>query len=203
MLVDSFFAKCGAIRPVFSLLLLALTSCASVPVVQEQRPEWSQLGQVEAWVMKGRIAFRQNQEGWHGMIGWFHDQSLDEIKIAGPVGQGAFIIRSKGGAVEIQYADGRVEMAEKPDELIKKQLGFSIPLQAMRWWVLGLPIKGKPFRVIEDSPDSVSFRQDDWTVSQRDFHLFDGRIIPRRLKIENTNLSLKLVVDRWKEVVAR
>lgn len=200
MLIDLSLLKRGAVRPVFSLLLLMLVGCASVPVVHERGAEWSRLGQVKVWAMKGRISFRQNKSGWHGMIDWYHDQSLDEIKIAGPVGQGAFVIRSKGKSVEIQHADGRVEQAKAPGELIRKQLGFSIPLQSMRWWVLGLPIEGKPFQIIDDGAGLASFRQNGWVVSQSDFRLFEGVVIPRRLNIENDSLSLTLVIDRWQEV---
>ncbi len=152
--------------------------------------------------MKGRVAFRQKSNGWHGKISWVSRSNRDKIKISGPIGQGAIVITVKGDVVELLHADGQREVVRDHEDLLEKRLGFSVPLGALRWWVRGLPEEGEPFHVVKEDPSSTVFRQGDWLISQWDFRLSGANIFPYRLKIENEQLLLKFVVDDWEEELA-
>ena len=121
------------------VLFLSLTGCATAPVLMELKPDWVSLQQVNYWTVKGRVAFRNGNEGWHGRISWVSSPLEDKIKIAGPIGQGAIVILMRGDVVEVLFSDGRKEVTRDPAALLERQLGFSVPLKALRWWIRGLP----------------------------------------------------------------
>jgi len=181
------------------VLFLSLTGCATAPVLMELKPDWVSLQQVNYWTVKGRVAFRNGNEGWHGRISWVSSPLEDKIKIAGPIGQGAIVILMRGDVVEVLFSDGRKEVTRDPAALLERQLGFSVPLKALRWWIRGLPEEKESFDIVKNNPDSIVFRQGGWLISQRDFRLSPDKVRPYRLKIESEKLSLKFVIDRWEE----
>ncbi len=182
---------------VLSFFILFLAGCAVLPVPLKLEPDWSGLRQIDAWEMKGRVSFRQGKEGWHGRISWKSDTTMDRIKISGPIGQGALVILIKEGVGEVTYADGRVEVLNDPAVLLEKELGIAVSIEALRWWVRGLPSADSPFEIIRGDEGVVGFRQEGWLISQWDFRLDEGKVRPYRLKIQGEALALKFVIDRW------
>lgn len=180
-------------------LFLLLSGCATVQPSLRLKPDWGGLSELESWTMKGRVAFRQGVDGWHGRINWVSSPKQDKIKISGPIGQGAVVIVVKGGVVEFLHSDGRREVMRDHEALLEKRLGLPVPLKALRWWVRGLPEKGESFDLVKEDPSSTVFRQGGWLISQWDFRLFGTAVFPRRLKLESEELLLKFVVDSWEE----
>jgi outer membrane lipoprotein LolB len=188
------FAKGGLLLSIFALFV---AGCAVAPVPLTVEPDWSVLRQVESWQMKGRVSFRQGKEGWHGRISWKSDASTDRIKISGPIGQGALIIRLKEGIGEVVHADGRVEVVSDPSVLLERKLGFAVSIEALRWWVRGLPSTDSSFELLESDVGVISFIQQGWVISQWDFRGDKGRVQPYRLTVQREAKRLKFVVDRW------
>lgn len=181
------------------VLVLSLSGCATAPVAVGLKPDWKSLQQVEHWEMQGRVAFRNENDGWHGRISWVSSPQEDKIKIAGPVGQGAVVILMRDEFAELLFGDGRRQVARDPTMLVEKQLGLPVPLKSLRWWARGLPVEKRPYDMIQRRSDSIVFEQDGWLISQNDFKRYFEKVLPRRIMIEGKGLSLKLVIDRWKE----
>lgn len=198
-MVSALIIRLAKGRFILSFFILFLAGCAvaPVPLKLELAPDWSELRQIDAWEMKGRVSFRQGKEGWHGRVSWKSDAAMDRIKISGPIGQGALVIRIREGVGEVTHADGRVEVVSDPAVLLEKELGIAVSIEALRWWVRGLPSDDSPFEIIKGDEGVVGFRQEGWLISQWDFRLDEGKVRPYRLKIQGEALVLKFVIDRW------
>ena len=83
------------------------------------------------------------------------------------------------------------------DELERK-LGFALPLNELRWWLLGIPAPGDA-NVNQDagSGEIRDFLQNGWRVSINTRAPALGFALPLRLTAEREGARMKLLVDRW------
>ena len=70
---------------------------------------------------------------------WLQRQDYYDIRLSGPLGRGAARLTGRPGQVSLEVANqGRYE-ASSPEELLGEQLGWSLPVSHLVWWVRGLP----------------------------------------------------------------
>ena len=87
----------SVIWPVFILITLLLNACATVPVPLETsatQQQWQSrkatLSALTDWSASGRIAIRQEEEGWSASYEWQQVGAEYTIKLRGPLGFGVF-----------------------------------------------------------------------------------------------------------------
>ena len=72
-----------------------------------------------------------------------------------------------------------------------------MPLEHLRWWLLGRPDPGLE-SVADEVPDGgVAFRQAGWGVTAQRFEPWAGEGLPMRLRLAGPAGELKLAVTRW------
>lgn len=181
---------------VLLLPVLLLQACSSVEVRQGQRYDLSSkqyLYQLSNWSFEGRVAVRTAADSWSSSIAWRHQAGMDELKLSGPLGQGAVVIRLTAAGVVIDHGDGRVEHALDADRLIAEKLGVFVPVSALRYWVLGVVQPGVGFQDRE-----TGFNQSGWDVDYPLFMLVDSELFPHKMKVSKDEIRLKLVFDQWR-----
>lgn len=168
----------------FSLILLA--ACTSLP-----KPDTG--GGV--FSLQGRIAVKYGEETLSGLLQWQAEANADSLLLSSPIGQGLASIRRNAEGVTL-IRPGEPDMqAESVESLTESALGFRIPLQGLRHWILGQPAPEPESRVVRNGSGEISeIEQDGWKVEYQDF--VDNRA--RKLKISRPGMMLKLVVDEWK-----
>lgn len=180
---------------VLIVLAAVLTGCTVVPTltgVKYDREKRLSYYALDPWEFEGRLALKSATGSETPSISWRHHGNEDALRLAGPLGQGAVAIRMRGGHIEIDRGDGDVEVSDQPDELIKARIGFSVPVAALRYWVLGLPEAGQYYEV-----DENGFRQSGWVVHYPQWMRVGGDEMPRLITVQNADLKLKLVIDQW------
>jgi len=68
------------------------------------------LYELKQWTFEGRMAVTAERESMSGNIAWRHTGDEDSIKLSGPLGQGATLIRLADGKVSIDRGDGKVQV---------------------------------------------------------------------------------------------
>lgn len=131
-------------------------------------------------------------DSWSAKINWQHKAGKDVLNLSGPLGQGAVRIILHSDSIMIDQGDGQVGFSKNVDVYIKQQLGFFVPLSALRFWVLGLNEPDKPFVRFDDG-----FSQFSWNIRYHNYIQVGNDLMPRKISIENNSAKLKLVIDQW------
>lgn len=201
----------GATLGVFFVLSLAalLSACATRPVVspalspQQRAAAWQAhqqaLAGLERWAFEGRVAVKDTQqESWSASLRWRQRGDGFDIRLAGPFGQGAAQLSGKPGYAVIETSEHAALSASSAEALMQEQLGWAVPVQGFRHWLIGLPAPGVVGRHALDGAGRLSeLEQDGWQIHYDRYQEVDGLVLPRKMTLENARLRVRLVIDDW------
>lgn len=193
------------------LVLSVLSGCAIIRKPAETEPgvvnasAWAdhkkELADFKIWSLQGRVATGQLL-GWTGNLSWRQQSESFDVRLSGPLGAGGFrAMGSLDGTVTIQTKDDRF-VTEDPDALVEQTLGWSFPLEPLRFWARGLPAPGDYERIsVDEQGRMIALEQGGWALSIPDYaEPDDSPAVPRRIVLDNGDTRIRLVVDRWFDV---
>ena len=179
-----------------ALLMVLASGCTPLPprpVETWTAPAW------DDWGLRGRIAVRAADEGWHANLSWQQTGDAFRIELSGPLGQGAIRLHSDGRTVRLEAANGMRDQAVNADLLLARHTGWHLPVSGLRYWVRGLAVPARPahwIRAAGGRPERL--QQDGWDIRYTDFQDRPGQgSLPRRVELERDGLQARLVIDSW------
>ncbi len=156
------------------------------------------LASLDHYGLAGRVAVAAGDEGFSASLRYEQRAPQAELALDGPLGIGGLRVALDGEQLRITTSRGETLDGAAARAELERRLGFALPLEQLRWWLLGVPDPTLP-AVETTGIDGVTatFEQDGWQVSiaQRDAAL--GFLLPRRLTAQREGARLRLVVDRW------
>ena len=187
-----------------------LSGCAAfAPSVPEPPTEritqlWQQHAQsVRAqteWTLNARIAAHNENDGWSGKLYWQQGKEIYQMNFNAPFGQGGLQLDGNSQRVEMHTTDGQMLVAADAESLLRQQFGWRLPLNSLRYWVRGVPVPTKgvaPLLFFGEAGRLDRLRQSGWDIEYPSYRLADGLMLPRKVYLENDDLSVRLVIDRW------
>ncbi|MGH8504928.1 MAG: lipoprotein insertase outer membrane protein LolB [Stenotrophobium sp.] len=186
--------------------LLLLAACASLP---RGTPESSAIGasrsvalraqlqRIDAFAVQGRIA--GGALGIKGDVHW--QQNADDsfsLRISGPFGMGASSISGTPQQVVVRSGDGKTQVTD-PQVWLQQNLGWTLPIARLRYWVLGLPAADSPVEQSSYNADGTlaSLQQDGWQLEYGEYLSVDGTPLPRKLQLSHADATFRVVIDGW------
>ncbi len=184
---------------VFILLLLTgiLSSCSNKPVkptASFQLEERSHLYAKDKWAFSGRLSVSDQNNAISASINWRHLKKKDVIDLVGPLGMGRVIVSIDGLRVVVNVDGKKVHHYGSADDLVKRYTGISVPVSALRYWVLGLVDPGSTYTRVAEG-----FIQAGWRVNYQQMQLVKQDKLPRKIKVNQKNSTMKLIIDQWEE----
>jgi outer membrane lipoprotein LolB len=187
---------------------LWLAACATTPTLSPQalKQSWqahrSSVARYQDWALSARIAVSTEDDAWSGQLKWHQAPQSYEIFFTAPFGQGAVQLAGDRRGVEMRAADGQVFFAPDAESLLYQQLGWRLPLAGLRYWVVGLPVPQDaaapaPEMALDEAGRLASLKQAHWRISYPGYRQVEGVALPQKVFLENTELSVRLVIDRW------
>lgn len=178
------------------LCLLMLAGCATD---QKQLDNLgSQPQQQPVWAMEGRLGVHAGKNAWQANLNWEHDHEQDRLRISGPLSQGLISIIVQKDLIYVNEGDGKTELSRNPAELLRQRLGFYVPLESLRFWIMGAANPNLSNKDLGgDSTRIGGFDQEGWIVEVIQQERENGWSLPAKLKISRGEIQLKIVVDRW------
>ena len=182
-------------RSLVGILVLLVSGCSSVPIELEghyglQAKE--SLYKLARWSFEGRVAITGKKDAWQANINWTHTEDKEEIKLAGPLGQGATLIQLAGDRVTIDRGDNKPLTSTQPEQFINQQLGLFVPVKSLRYWVIGIPEPSSRF-----SLTPTGFTQAGWLIDYKQMQSINNSAMPYKITVSNEQLKLKLIIDQW------
>ncbi|HMB60297.1 MAG TPA: lipoprotein insertase outer membrane protein LolB [Xanthomonadales bacterium] len=150
------------------------------------------------WTLDGRLAIHDGKDGGSGSIIWVQAGSETELRFRGALGQGAWRLQAGETGARIELANGEVHRASSVAELVKQQVGWVIPVEALSWWVRGLAQPGKQeSRSLDDQGRLLKLAQAGWEVDFGKYADLYGATVPERITARRGKYLVKLVVRNW------
>ena len=191
--------------PLLLILLLTLGGCATTAPVPQSSKEASwqlqqqKVGGLAIWELAGRISVQLEKEGWSASLYWWQDNSDYKLRIVAPLGRGTVEITGNKEQVRLQMADNQVFENQGIDQMMQQNLGWEIPVDALVYWVRGLPDPGsKPDNIDIDADGRLAgLHQDGWDIHYEKYTNVGGFDVPSRMTVEREQLRLRLGINRW------
>lgn len=172
---------------------------------QQEWVQWQQsVQQIEIWDVHARAVIILEAGVYHVGIRWQRDREGFVILLEAPFGQGVFRVESASTGphpYRLSLPDGRVLGSDSPEALLDEVIGWSIPISGLEYWIRGIPRPetGYSHRIGADGR-LQSLRQDSWSIHYLDyFSSQEPPQLPRRMRLEHSDITLKLVVERWQQ----
>lgn len=186
------------------LLMALLAGCAVEPPRQpasSRELAWQErqasLKPLHLWQLTGRIAIQTGDDGWNATLIWRQAQEQYRIQLVAPLGQGSLQLEGDPQQVELRTSEGNSAVAADPDTLIFNELGWRVPVSALRYWVLGLTAPGEASVVIDEFGRLNRLKQAGWEVEFLDYMVQGSQELPARLFVTNHQAQVRLVIKRW------
>jgi outer membrane lipoprotein LolB len=193
----------NALRLAAASLAAVLAGCAApksalLPELDDWNARQQVLAGLDEWEFSGRIAVKTATDGFNGKLRWAQDRDAFEATASGPLGAGAVRIESDGRSVVLTDKDGIRTELEDAEVDFRLRYGWTIPVQSLRYWALGVPDPSMPAdTVIDETGRLTSLRQRDWSVSFSRYAEGGGQMMPKVLTAENSDTRVRLVIDYW------
>lgn len=172
-----------------------LTGEGSPALWQQHRQHTARLS---AWEISGKLAMRSQAQSGSGVMFWLQRQDYFDIRVSGPLGQGSTRLTGRTG--EVRLTTPQLDLhASSAEQLMHEQLGWSLPVDNLLWWVRGLPAPDSKYQLrLNENSLAQHLEQDGW---QLDFvryqSLPDGTRLPERIQLQGPYLQLTLLVKQW------
>jgi outer membrane lipoprotein LolB len=202
------------------LVAAVLASCRTVPTRTVVGPgadaPWSQqraaLDKIDRYALNGRVAVAANGQGFSASLRYTQTADHTQFSLEGPLGIGGLRVDAQGERLEV--ATSRGEKLDGPEARaeLERRLGFALPLEQLRWWLLGVPAPGEATVNAADSGEIRDFTQAGWRVNINSRAPGIGFSLPQRLTAQRVDgegpgtgqaegaahgARIKLLVERW------
>lgn len=187
--------------------LLVLSGCSSFSAKEQltgvgQARAWQahkeQIAPIDAWQISGKLGIRSDQESGSAILFWLQRQDYFDIRLSGPLGQGSTRLSGRQGAVTLDIANRGTFSATTAEALMQQQLGWSLPVENLLWWVRGLPAPHSKSRVqLNHNSVLTTLEQDQWLIEYLSYRDENGLQLPERIKLTGAGLNITLVIKQW------
>jgi len=159
------------------------------------------LSLLTAWDMAGKLSMDDGSDGGSGNLNWQVRDAGSHMKFRGALGRGAWQLASGPGYAELQRSDGSLVRSDSVSELVKAETGWHIPVDSLKWWVLGIAAPGTTERLELDQQGRVQvMRQDGWDISFNRYRQFGEVELPGRMDAVHGEYRVKMAVSKWSRV---
>ena len=198
------------VKSVFSYLLIlsCLSACTVMPPetpVSDPVAAWQkrqqQLDGIQYWYLTGRVAVNNGVEAWHLDMNWSQKGEAYLVELSGPFGAGKVRLAGNDRGVLLTNADNQQYQAESAERLLYEQTGVTVPVEGLRYWIVGLASPTQKHTPQLDSQGRLAYLQNgNWTVKFRSYSQVNGLELPRKIFIARPDreIDVRLVVDSWK-----
>jgi outer membrane lipoprotein LolB len=191
----------------FLAVALPLLLAACVPAVRmkgdagllnAQLMREQALAHADHWVLQGRLGVSDGRDGGSGSFSWTQNGDQYEFVLRAPITGKSF--RLSGGA------DGALLEGLEPgplrgpdaEALMRKALGWEVPLRDLRAWVLGLRADSGPAELSFGTDRLPSLlQQDGWAVDYREWDASRQPPLPKKVYAEKLPYKVKLSIESW------
>jgi outer membrane lipoprotein LolB len=154
----------------------------------------AQLQSASDWQLDGRAAVALGTQGWQATLTWRQAENSAEVHLAGPFGIGALVLKQTPAGPSLNGAPP----SDAVVALVQEKLGFDLPIENLRYWLLGVPNPGAAFELSRNDQDRAKvLSQAGWSIAYDRYMPVAGDLLPARLVLTAGDVRVRIVVDHW------
>jgi outer membrane lipoprotein LolB len=147
-----------------------------------------------SWQLDGRAAVAVGTQGWQATLNWQQHGESTEVHLSGPFGVGALLLKRGPDGLSLNGAPPSDAVLAQ----LQERLGFDLPLDHLRFWLLGVPDPGAAFEVKRNQQDrAAQLTQGDWSIDYDRYIPVDGDVLPAHVVLTHEGVRVRIAVDRW------
>lgn len=188
-------------------MLVLTTGCATRPPAQSLDPElleqrWisrhAQLSELHSWRMNGRVAVKSDADSWSASLRWQQQAEEFDISFSSLLGQRVAQLKGDRDFASLYLPDERVLSAANISDLLGMELGWQVPMEGLRYWLVGLPVPGDVMSKGLDASGRLQWlEQLDWRIEYSRYRSAGILELPKKMVLTHGDLRVRLVIDRW------
>lgn len=201
--------------PVVGLCLLTLGGCAAqhqaapdkgAVSTTDAQAGWKQrqetFARMKAWRLQGKVGVQFQDQSASFNIAWLQNSNDGyEMNIKNPL-TGSIMAYLKGdkSGVTLQ-TNGKTYKDASAERLLQGQLGVSLPLEGMKYWVRGVPAPDSPLQTVkldaQGRPEVL--QQSGWQVEYSGWQGNDWKALPEKINLSRApdNTKVKVIAKDW------
>lgn len=179
------------IRQVLTLLVLAvLAGCASTGI----RP-----GADDAlrWQLAGKMGIKTDRLAESASINWRQCGDVFDVRLLSPLGQTVARIQGRGEHLTVTLDGHDPAVTADPEALLQAQLGWTIPVRALRYWMRGVAAPGANAQLTGPAGQPDGLAQFGWQVRYPVWHQRDAMALPAKVIASDAHLQATLLIREW------
>lgn len=202
--------------PIACVCLLTLGGCASQtkPVPDtgttakpaDAQAAWQQrqasFARMSQWRLQGKVGVQFQDQSASFNLSWLQQGNGQyEMNIKNPL-TGAVVAYLQGSNAEVSLqANGKTYKDANAESLLQSQLGVSLPLDGMKYWVRGIPAPGAAVENVkldaEGRPELL--QQSGWRVEYTGWQGNGWQALPEKVNLSRTpdNTKVKVIAKEW------
>jgi outer membrane lipoprotein LolB len=187
-------------RPVLLVVLYgSLAACATTRLAPPAKSAgWEQrvnvLQQASNWQLDGRAAVAVGTQGWQASLNWRQHDEASEVHLAGPFGVGALVLERTSQGVSLNGAPPSDAVLLQ----LQQKLGFDLPLDYLRYWLLGIADPHAAFELTRNPQDrAATLVQDGWHIDIDRYLPSNGDLLPAHVVLSREDVRVRIVIDHW------
>lgn len=172
--------------------VLSLSGCASFYDTTVSNPDiYHKPQNVDtSYNIDGRFSIINHQKDYYGNFNWQHESDFDSLSLMSPLGNAVAKITVESSVAILETSDGKYSGTDL-DELLIRQLGFTLPVSYLHYWVQGIPLPNYPV----ESSLSSGFSQLNWNI---EYLRWQDVNHPQIVQVSNKDLRIKLLIN-WSD----
>jgi len=183
----------------FCILLALLSGCAHKTSFQLLDPNKNiPLGQIEHWQLKARMAIRTPKDNVTASLNWQTDNQSFDFHISGAFGATyAHLVQLENKAT-LKIPDTELLTHQNAQTLLQNTLGWDFPIDALSYWVKGLPSHDPNEKVQRNKDGQIEQIQlNQWQIDFSSYQIYQGYQLPKKIKATHPQMTIKLVAKSW------
>jgi len=152
---------------------------------------------IDTFSLTGRVAVKLEQRGYSAKLSWRHAAAGDRLRLLSPVGSVIAELEADASGAMLTTGDRKVYRSGDVQALTREVLGWDLPLDGLKHWVVGRAEPALPVQAEERDGRGrlTKLTQNDWRIS---FLAYAGdSALPARIVLTYDSLNLRLIIDRW------
>ena len=147
-----------------------------------------------SWQLDGRAAVAVGTQGWQATLIWRQRQNLAEVHLSGPLGIGALVLKRTPDGISLNGGPP----SEAGLAQLQERLGFDLPIDRLRYWLLGVPDPSAAYALEHNAQDrALRLTQADWTIDYDRYMSAGGDSLPAHLVLNHEGVRVRIAVERW------
>lgn len=186
-------------------LALALGACslqperADGPAQQFWQQRQAELINLRSWQIRGKAAMSGAHEAWQADLRWRQQQERYAIRLMAPLSQGTLALEGGPAGVWVRSSGAEEPLfTSDPAALLRRETGWSVPLELLRFWVVGLPAPQLAHDHELDAHGRLkTLSQAGWRVTYRRYREVAGMQLPDKIFMRKDDWDVRLLVREW------